>query len=54
MSFLRDGFKNYNQVYDCVNEYVFWYNTKRLYSSLGYLTPLEKETELRKIINKAV
>ncbi|NQY09910.1 MAG: transposase, partial [Flavobacteriales bacterium] len=41
------------QLYDCVNEYINWYNTSRLHSSLGYLTPLEKEIELRGIINKA-
>ena len=43
---LRYKFK----LYGCINEYLIWYNTKRLYSSLGYLTPLEKEMELRNVI----
>ena len=50
---LRYKFKTYNELYQCVNEYIIWYNTKRMHSSLNYLTPLEKEIELRKIINKA-
>lgn len=50
---LRYKFKNFNELYQCINEYIIWYNTKRMHSSLNYLTPLEKEIELRKIINKA-
>jgi len=46
-------FKNYNELYQCVNEYIIWNNSKRMHSSLNYLTTLEKEMELRKIINKA-
>ena len=49
----RYKFESSEQLYDCVNEYINWYNTSRLHSSLGYLTPLEKEIELRGIINKA-
>ncbi|TXD45709.1 transposase, partial [Polaribacter sp. IC073] len=29
-----------------------WYNTQRLHSSLGYLSPLEMEIKLRGIIKK--
>jgi putative transposase len=47
---LRYKFKSYEQLYSCINEYLIWYNTKRLHSSLGYLTPLEKEMELRNFI----
>lgn len=47
---LRYKFKSYEQLYGCINEYLIWYNTKRLHSSLGYLTPLEKEMELRNFI----
>ena len=47
---LRHKFKSYEQLYGCISEYLIWYNTKRLHSSLGYLTPLEKEMELRNFI----
>ena len=50
---LRFKYKNYDELYKSINEYIIWYNTKRIHSSLGYLTPLEKELQLRKIKNKA-
>jgi transposase InsO family protein len=50
---IRFKYKNYNELYQSLNEYITWYNTKRIHSSLAYLTPLEKEMELRKIKNKA-
>ena len=43
----RYKFKTYQGLYKCIKEYIEWYNTIRLHSSLGYLTPLEKEIELR-------
>ena len=49
----RFKFTSYNQLFDSVNDYINWYNTERLHSSLGYLTPLEMEMKLRGIINKA-
>lgn len=36
-------FGSFEQVGRCVNEYIRWYNTKRLHSVLGYGTPLERE-----------
>jgi len=47
----RCRFDSYQQTYECINAYIKWYNTKRIHSSLGYLTPLEKEMELRKLMN---
>ena len=31
---------------------IYWYNTERLHSSLGYLSPLEMEMKLRGFIKK--
>ena len=49
----RFKFKSFRQLYESIEEYMLWYNTKRLHSSLGYISPLEMEMKLRKIINKA-
>ena len=49
----RFKFDSYNQLYQSINVYIDWYNTKRIHSSLGYLTPLEMELKLKGIINKA-
>lgn len=40
-------FTCYEQLYDCIDQYIRWYNTKRIHSALDYKTPLEKEIELR-------
>ena len=37
-------------VYDYIEN---WYNVKRIHSSIGYMTPLEKEIQLRYKSNKA-
>ena len=44
--------ESYTQVFEAVNEYVYWYNTKRIHTGLGYLTPLEKEQLLRNMFHK--
>ena len=49
----RFKFKSYNQLYMSIKDYINWYNTKRIHSSLGYISPLEMEMKLREIINKA-
>lgn len=41
----RYKFKNYLQAYSKIENYIQWYNTKRLHSSLGYKTPLEVEIQ---------
>lgn len=46
----RYTFDAYWQLYHCINEYIDWYNNERLHSSLGYMTPLEKEIQLRGFI----
>lgn len=40
-------FDSYEELYECIAQYMRWYNTKRIHSSLAYKTPLEKETEIR-------
>lgn len=50
----RFKYTSYNQLHNSLEDYINWYNTKRLHSSLGYLSPLEMEIKLRgNIINKA-
>ncbi len=49
----RFKYTSYNQLYGSIKEYLNWYNTERLHSSLGYCTPLEIELKLKGIINKA-
>ena len=48
----RFKFTSFNQLFNSIKDYINWYNTKRIHSSLGYLTPLEMEIKLRGIINK--
>jgi len=40
-------FDSYEQLYDCIEQYIQWYNTKRIHSSLGYKTPIETEIKIR-------
>ena len=46
----RYNFRSYEGLYGSISEYISWYNTQRIHSSLGYITPLEKELELRGLI----
>ena len=49
----RFKYNSYLQLFNDVKQYITWYNTKRIHSSLDYLTPLEMELKLKGIINKA-
>ena len=49
----RFKFTSYLQLFDKISQYITWYNTKRIHSSLDYLTPLEMEIKLKTIINNA-
>lgn len=43
---------SFEQVFNAVEEYIYWYNTKRIHQGIGYLTPLEKEQLLRSMYHK--
>jgi transposase InsO family protein len=45
----RYKFSSYQQLYDCIHDYIKWYNTQRLHSTLGYLSPLEMEVKLNQL-----
>ena len=49
----RFKFTSFKQLFDSINNYINWYNTQRLHSTLGYITPLEMENKLRGIIKIA-
>ncbi len=42
-------FKYFNQLYYCIEEYMEWYNNRRLHSALDFKTPREMEIELEKL-----
>lgn len=44
----RFKYTSFWQLKQSIDEYIQWYNTKRLHSSLDYMTPLEKELKLRR------
>ena len=50
----RYKFNSFLKAYSVINQYINWYNTKRLHSALGYKTPLEVEQEYLNIKNKKV
>ena len=43
---------SYEETFKALNSYIHWYNTKRIHQGLGYLTPLEKEKQLRNMLHK--
>jgi transposase InsO family protein len=48
----RFKYTSYLQLHQSLFEYIDWYNTERLHSSLGYLTPLEMELKLKGVVKK--
>jgi putative transposase len=44
------GLSSYLKLYKSIEDYINWYNTKRLHPSLGYLTPLDIELKLKGVI----
>jgi len=50
----RYSFKFFLEAYQVIDQYIKWYNYKRLHSSLGYKSPLEIEMELITKNNKNV
>ena len=49
----RFKYQSYSQLYKSIDEYISWYNPKRLHSSLRYRTPLEMEMKLKNLMNNA-
>ena len=49
----RYSFSSSKQLYQCLKDYIGWYNTKRIHSTLGYRTPLEMQLKLESLIKKA-
>lgn len=47
----RYHFKSILEANTIINDYMYWYNYKRIHSAIGYKTPAEKELEI-KIINQ--
>jgi transposase InsO family protein len=43
----RFKFTAFQQAYSSLKKYIDWYNTKRFHSSIGYITPIEKELQLK-------
>lgn len=50
----RYKFMDTNQLYNYIEHYINWYNTKRIHSALNYMTPLEMEAKLTKYKYKKV
>lgn len=41
-------FMNHKSAVNCIESYIYFYNYKRLHSSLAYTTPVQKSAELKK------
>lgn len=45
-------FHSFEQLKQCIQNYIWWYNTQRIHSSLEYQTPLEREIRIRNLNEK--
>ena len=43
------SFANHQEVVENVESYIYFYNYKRIYSVIGYITPAQKMAELKKV-----
>jgi transposase InsO family protein len=43
------SFMNHPAAVSCIESYIYFYNYKRLHSSLGYITPAQKSAKLKKV-----
>jgi transposase InsO family protein len=43
------SFINHESAVNCIESYIYFYNYKRLHSSLAYITPVQKSAELKKM-----
>lgn len=50
----RYHFKSVLEAKNIINEYMHWYNYKRIHSAIGYKTPAEKELEIKMNNNKKI
>jgi transposase InsO family protein len=48
----RFKFTSFSQLYASIEHYMDWYNTKRIHSALGFLTPLEMQLKLKNASTK--
>ncbi len=46
----RFKYSSFDQLFDSIEDYINWYNTERIHSSLGFISPLQMEMKLRGII----
>ncbi|CAB5506810.1 hypothetical protein AZO1586I_1690, partial [Bathymodiolus thermophilus thioautotrophic gill symbiont] len=43
------SFTSHQEVVENVESYIYFYNYKRIYSVIGYITPAQKMAELKKV-----
>ena len=46
----RYKFSTHQQLYQCIDEYINWYNAIRLHSTLGYISPSRNGSKIKSIV----